>query len=536
MAQPNSLIVCPTSHMDWDWLVSFEEYYKTEFFSPQVGTQGPVQCILDAACRLLASENSFFFSVAELGWLQRYLVDAGGTLADAPGVAQALCLMGGAITSPDNLVCDGEVFVRAYLVGRQWARSVGLGAAVADVAWLPDDFGHDPELPVILSAMGLSAVGFARVPGSFPLYNAPCDQTEESVACTLMAQGVAFHWQASDASSVFAHFMPFMYGVPFTSNSPQYNQEYWEGFVGSTFLTENYPCSSLPGGVVWPGGISFAPAGGDFSVPNPGWVEGVGLFNQKSSGTTAEVGTFPQYVAAVMGSGAVLKTIPLDPSNFYTGYFGSRPELKTLQASASRDLVAAEMASSLLRLGSGASDSALDALDGAIGQVWAVLAPSSHHDFVTGTSPDAVYKTEQLPMLSIAARMASAAYGEAVQILADALATSRRRNARGRPQPGRRRAGRRLRDPGWIGRALRKGPTGDRAAPRRRGPPRPGARRAGPGLRVRVRDDGDAATAGRGGGRRRRGDDRQRHPRDHDRRGANSGRSRPSCRPEAPIC
>jgi hypothetical protein len=28
MAQPTNLIVCPTSHMDWDWNSSFEEYFK----------------------------------------------------------------------------------------------------------------------------------------------------------------------------------------------------------------------------------------------------------------------------------------------------------------------------------------------------------------------------------------------------------------------------------------------------------------------------------------------------------------------------
>ena len=64
MAQPTSLIVCPTSHMDWDWISSFEEYYKKT--KSGAGT-GPVQSILDAAVRLFGSESTFFFSVAELG-------------------------------------------------------------------------------------------------------------------------------------------------------------------------------------------------------------------------------------------------------------------------------------------------------------------------------------------------------------------------------------------------------------------------------------------------------------------------------------
>jgi alpha-mannosidase len=425
MAQPKSLIVCPTSHMDWDWTISFEEYYKV---STGETNEFPVQQILNAAFTLFGSENDFSFSVAEIGWLQRFLVDSIGVLPPAPHLMNALCLMGGAITSPDNIVCDGEVFVRAYLVGRQWVQTVGLEAAISNVSWLPDDFGHDPELPVILSAMGLSAVAFARVPGAFPTYNVPiCGQP--SMACALMAAGVAFNWQATDGSSVFAHFMPDKYGAPFYSNYLVPNATSWTDFVQSTFLlpalatSQGYRCPSLtaivPPEVMWPGGIAFAPAGGDFSMPDTEWVDGVSDFNKKNNGTIARMGTFLEYVSAVRDSGASLVTTELDPSNFYTGFFGSRPALKVLQASASRDLVAAEAASSLQRLGGATSGAALDALDGAITQVWSILAPSSHHDFVTGTSPDAVYNTEQLPMLSLAASLAKGVYQQVLQIIAN---------------------------------------------------------------------------------------------------------------------
>ena len=411
--------------MDWDWTISFEEYYKV---SSGIKNEFPVQKILNAAVTLFSSEQEFLFSVAEIGWLQRFLVDPIGVLPPASHLMNALCLMGGAITSPDNIVCDGEVFVRAYLVGRQWAQTVGLEAAISNVSWMPDDFGHDPELPVILSAMGLSAVGFARVPGAFPTYNVPiCGQP--SMACALMAAGVAFNWQASDGSSVFAHFMPNMYGVPFYSNYLVPNATSWTDFVQSKFLlpalaaSQGYLCPSLtaivPPEVMWPGGIAFAPAGGDFSMPDTGWVDGVSDFNKTNNGTTARIGTFLEYVSAVRDSGASLATTELDPSNFYTGFFGSRPALKVLQASASRDLVAAEAASSLLRLGGATSGAALDALDGAITQVWSILAPSSHHDFVTGTSPDFVYNTEQFPMLSLAASLAKGVYQQSLQMIAN---------------------------------------------------------------------------------------------------------------------
>jgi alpha-mannosidase len=415
MTQPALLIVCPTSHMDWDWTHSFEEYYKTNV-KGGAGTH-PVQDILDAATSLFMSQSAFYFSVAELGWIQRYLLAQQGMLSGALN----LSLLGGAITSPDNIVCDGEVFVRTYLVGRQWAQSAGLSPLVANVCWVPDDFGHDPELPIILSAMGLTAAAFARVPGAFPNYNSPIGGGS-SLACTLMSDGVAFNWQASDTSTVFAHFMPDTYGVPFYSDGDTANASAWSSFLESEFLSASYNdiCSSLSA-VKWPGEIAFAPAGGDFAKPDTAWLGGVNTLNQQQSDTTATLGTFSDYISAVQSSGAALVTQQIDPSNFWTGYFGSRPELKLLQARASRDLGAAETVSSLLRLGAVTGSAALDSLDASIDQVWNILAPSSHHDFVTGTSPDRVYKMEQLPMLSLAAGLARDIYHRAIKIIADSI-------------------------------------------------------------------------------------------------------------------
>jgi alpha-mannosidase len=401
--------------MDWDWINSFEEYYKTNIGG--VAGTAPVQAILDAATSLLGSESTFCFSVAELGWIQRYFVDQQAGLFDSGN----LTLLGGAITSPDNIVCDGEVYVRTYLVGWQWVQSTGLSLAIANVSWMPDDFGHDPELPVILSAMGLAAVAFARVPGAFPNYNSPINGGS-SLACTLMSQGVAFNWQASDNSIVFAHFMPDTYGVPFYSNGNDANAGVWTSFLASDFLSASYNqiCGSLSA-VTWPGNVAFAPAGGDFAPPDSAWLGGVNTLNQQQGETTATLGTFSDYVSAVQASGATLVTTQIDPSNFWTGYFGSRPELKILQARASRDLVAAETVSSLLRLGAVTSSFSLDSLDAAIEEVWNILAPSSHHDFVTGTSPDRVYKMEQLPMLSLAAGLARNVYHRAIKLIADSI-------------------------------------------------------------------------------------------------------------------
>ncbi len=444
MAIVSKLYVCPTSHMDWDWGGSFESYYKNYRFSAGGAAEGCVQSILDAAFSLFGSEPTFVFNVAEVAWLQRYAID------NAPfPVNSRLVLMGGGITSPDNLVCDGEVFVRTYLLGRQWARSVGLGSNIQNVSWLPDDFGHDPELPVILSAMGLTAVGLARLPGAFPGFCTPHDGSP-SMACSLMASGVAFNWQASDGSVVFAHFMPNTYGVPFWSYpkdqlSHTTNSETWTSFVQSSFLHTNPPsycCASSTTSVAWPGGVAFAPAGGDFSIPDSAWVDSIATFNKGDSGTTAVIGTFGDYVASVQNSAANFQPQSLDPSNFWTGFFGSRPALKILQSRASRHLVAAESISSLLWLTSGVSSGVLSGLDASIADGWSCVVPSSHHDFITGTSVDAVYALEQYPLLSLAAERAQTVHQNAVQMLANCATVPARgvsvvvHNAVGSPRSG----------------------------------------------------------------------------------------------------
>jgi alpha-mannosidase len=89
---------------------------------------------------------------------------------------------GGGITSPDNLLPHGESFIRNYLVGKKFLDEHGitwnsLGNREKKIrlkcyeftcyyiAWLPDDFGHDSQLPVMLKAMNMRAVSMARLPG-----------------------------------------------------------------------------------------------------------------------------------------------------------------------------------------------------------------------------------------------------------------------------------------------------------------------------------------------------------------------------------
>src|SRR4029077_17239864 len=123
-------------------------------------------------------------------------------------VGQDLRIVGGGITSPDNLLTPGESFIRDYLVGKTWVDAT-LGLPIRQ-AWLPDDFGHDSQLPIVLEAMGFDGVGFGRVPGvdgslSSLGFEPPAAGSE---AAHLLQDGLDFVWHAADGSSAIAHWMP----------------------------------------------------------------------------------------------------------------------------------------------------------------------------------------------------------------------------------------------------------------------------------------------------------------------------------------
>jgi alpha-mannosidase len=161
---PIPMIICPTTHNDWDWQMTFEQYYETAFSN--YGVRGILDSVTTIFEGTTTPDTQFCFSYAEVGFLRRYLNDRPEKAAVLKAAGSRFCLLGGGITSPDNQTCHGEVFIRNYLTGHEYLRSVGLIDNVFFVAWLPDDFGHDPQLPVLIEALGMKAIGLSRVPGS----------------------------------------------------------------------------------------------------------------------------------------------------------------------------------------------------------------------------------------------------------------------------------------------------------------------------------------------------------------------------------
>ena len=434
------IILNQSSHMDWDWLETFPSLCsngESEYF--QRNTRGlPAFEILDRAVDLVLENASakppFYYSVAEVGFLQAY-ASLPGKLARLQQCKELLHLCGGGITSPDNLLPHGETFIRNSLVAQRW-NAATLGLPVQNI-WIPDDFGHDSQLPVVVAAMGLLGAGFSRAPGSTMNYNVPSTYPfPKSAALTdqLHDDGVDFFWLAGDGSRILGHFMEQGYGQG-------------DGLGNTTSIADCYrdnrPGSKTPY-VFIPVGSDFLPPVGSHPIPHfsstASLPDLVKQYNesteQGTKGPFAVAATFDHYVQLVWANGTGVNLRPFDAVPYWLGIFASRPANKILHYDASRTLLAAEVFG--LVADSARVDGPVPARPypnparlAAQQEAWASLVPSTHHDYITGTSGTGfvdVNAVEQVPLLACSQLRARALCLEAVQVIAHGVGAAQGTN------------------------------------------------------------------------------------------------------------
>jgi len=403
------LVLSQSSHLDWDWLHTFEDYYTTA-----------VDGVFRAAVALLAADPAYYYSVAEMGYLARFVAAHPELLPALRAAGSRLRIVGGGITSPDSLLPHGEAFIRDYLVGKTWVDAT-LGLPLRE-AWLPDDFGLDPELPVLLEAMGLEAVGFSRVPGVDTLVRwlGAAPPAPGSLASELARGGADFVWRAADGSRTLAHWMPRGYCEGDFGLSPPGSAATAIAASLKKLLAVNAPASPTP--------YIFLPIGCDFKPPRPDLLDIVRQWNAEdypATGVWAVAATFDHYVTLVRAHRSALRVRRFDPTPYWQGFYASRPALKTGHLAAVRTLLAAEVlgavADGALHHDRAAWQARVAARSAALHAAWTTLVPSNHHDYVTGTALDAVYQGEQLPRLADARAQAEAARAEATAEIARAL-------------------------------------------------------------------------------------------------------------------
>lgn|GEM_PF-3034474 len=427
------MIICPTTHNDWDWQMTFEEYYTTA--SSGYGVRGILDSVTAIFQETTTPATQFRFSYAEVGYLRQYLQDNPDNAAVLQAAGSRFCLLGGGITSPDNQACHGEVFIRNYLTGHEYLRSVGLSDNISFVAWLPDDFGHDPQLPVLIEALGMKAIGLSRIPGSPQPTLCPGQQPANDY---VRANGLSFYWPGNDGSTVLTHFMPATYyGIT------NYEKDLSDTYTGMReFLANNSD------GVYWPGSVVFATQGGDWQFPTSSASGGTadGAYNWAGAinatvvtgnlTAVSQLGTFDDYYQMLMQSASAIPSFPLYAENYWTGYFASRPQIKIDHYQSAQLLIGAEVLGSILAVYAGTDLPDQTRLADAIAEGWHLLVPTTHHDFITGTSPDTTYQVPnpptsqvwdssgQLPMSAQAVTLATTAMNLAMEQLAAAVQAS----------------------------------------------------------------------------------------------------------------
>jgi alpha-mannosidase len=420
------------SHMDWDWLATFDDYYENDHCFDGF-TQHAVRTILQAAADAftapVATDPPFRWSVCEVAFLERFAADRPDGFAKLTAAGDRLRIVGGGMVSPDSLVPDGEVILRNFLLGNTWVRGAfpvappGGGAPLPPLrqVWLPDNFGHDAQLPVLLEAMGIQGVGFARIPGDplqFWAFPGP-DGGPDLAAAQLTRDGSDFVWLAADGSTTLAHWMPQAYfqGQNIKGDGALGQLEQAYGF--------NAPLSPTP--------YVYVPVANDFSRPVPTLPATAAEWNRTrlaDTGAWAVAASFDDYLRLVACRPSALRTrgtptgggvLPFLPTPYWMGFYASRPELRVLHHAAVRALLAAEaFALAADRLTGGWT-----AADATIARGWADLVPSTHHDYITGTAANAVYADEQVPLLREALREGEAAREMALDRLAAFLPAPR---------------------------------------------------------------------------------------------------------------
>ena len=423
------LIFGETSHWDPNWLHTTEEYYQ--LCIPRILDR--VLCALEAEPRRVFAIESLFF--LKLYWQNH--PEQRKRLRSLLG-QRRLRLTGTGITTPDTVLPDPEAILRDYADGQHWLAESGI-TVEPRLAYLPDDFGHSPALPTLLVALGFDLAAITRIDGMFFIgsdYRPRSAFPLAGSSAELLGRklGTAdFFWRAPDGSEVLCHWNAFTYfqgdllahlGVV----------RWMDRIYGWSWRSEPHVARQIRGYVRKLEPLSrlpylFCPIGGDFNGPIEDLVFLLDRYNRiryPTTGVWAVNAGLDDYLELVGYHRDELPVVALDPNPYWMGFYASRPEAKRRAQRIVRKLVLAEELAVLPALapspdGPLASESAIQR---DVRQAWDLAVLSNHHDFITGTSPDRIWREEQQPWLEQAEGMAD-----------DALARVRSLRPRARAQP-----------------------------------------------------------------------------------------------------
>ena len=391
-------IFTQSSHLDYDWFGTYFSYLRDH-----------VGQALEDAGQYMAAHDDYIYSVATADYLKSFADGYPDIYAGLKGGGSQLAILGGGVVTADNLIPNGEAFIRNYLLSNFYLRRNYPDATFVPTGWLPDNFGHDPQLPVVLKAMGFTSAAISRVPGTAQQCNGDLAQD------LINHQNVDFHWQASDGSTVLGHFSQATYGqgdVLANDGSPATIRGL---LCGGDAYNCKIPTETVGNLMTVKTPYAMVPIGSDIASPVPELLDKLEAWNDypdcskkgapptcdnklgyANTGVWLKNASFKDYLDLVSFYSKDLATLELDATPFWTGWYASRPKVKSLHQQGTRALLGAETfaAISSLQPGIYGTNMLFPTLDNG----WWSIAAGTSHGTITGASPDDTTYTDQQPM------------------------------------------------------------------------------------------------------------------------------------------
>jgi Glycosyl hydrolases family 38 N-terminal domain/Alpha mannosidase middle domain len=178
---PVRITVVPHTHWDREWYESFDRFLQR------------LVPMMDGLITLLDGGFPHFHLDGQTAMIDDYLAVRPGRAADIERHArEGRISVGPWFTQMDEFLVSGESHIRN--LERGLARARELGARVAPVGYLPDQFGHIGQMPQILAEAGVDrAVVWRGVPSAI--------------------ERTAFWWEAPDGTRVLTEYLIFGYSL-----------------------------------------------------------------------------------------------------------------------------------------------------------------------------------------------------------------------------------------------------------------------------------------------------------------------------------
>lgn len=399
------LVIAESTHWDPNWLLTSEEYYRST-----------VRRTLDRVIEALLAEPRRVFSLECIFFVERYWRDRPGRRELFRQLVNEgrIRFSGSGVTTPDTLIPEDELLIRDLLLGQEWLRTNGMTPEPC-LLYLPDSFGHSPGLPSLLRTSGFAYAAVTRIDGMRfpgadmePARNFP---RPGSSAEHLIRSGTSdFVWRSGDGSEVLTHWMAHGYGHGDMIASGGLSR-----FMGLPFAWPDRRARHIDRRVaeyladlerLSPTPYRLLNIGFDFVRPIPRLIELIDAWNGRhyeQTGTWLVNSTTEDYLGLVSFHSSSLPTIEFDPNPYWTGFYASRPALKSSARDLGRRLIAGD-AERAIEVANGAGSTAgvevgIDRGLTASRSAWWSAVVANHHDFITGTAPDRVARGEQSRIL-----------------------------------------------------------------------------------------------------------------------------------------